>query len=96
MRIVIVCLAVSAAGPALADQISGKWVLGNGNKLVISGNTWSGVGYAGRDHRAHSGAITRTSPTTFKFHDVNGLTRDCVVSGSRVKCTPFGSTWRRG
>jgi len=89
----VLCVGVS---PASADQISGKWIFGNGNRIVITGDTWRGAGYAGRDYNFYSGKITRTSPTTFKFHDVNGVTRDCVLSNARVKCTPFGSTWRRG
>jgi hypothetical protein len=98
LRIVIaffVTVSVTSSA-AFADQISGKWIMSNGNALLISGNSWSGMGYAGRNYAAHSGSITRTSPTTFKFHDVNGVTRDCRVSKNRVTCTPMGASWRRG
>jgi hypothetical protein len=88
----VLCVGVS---PASADQISGKWIMSNGNTIVITGNTWRGAGYAGRDYNFHSGKITRTGPTTFKFHDVNNMTRDCIVNASRVRCTPMGASWRR-
>lgn len=88
-------LLVLSSGSALADQISGKWTMSNGNKLIIVGNTWKGSGYAGRNYNSFEGTITRTSPSTFKFNDVNGMTRECKVAKNRVTCSPFGASWRR-